>query len=137
MRVDGNFGSTKHYEPNSFNEWNDQPEFKEPPLAIHGDASAWDHRVDEDYYSQPGNLFRLMTDEKKQLLFKNTAAEVGQAQKFIQVRHIRNCYKADPAYGEGVAKALGLTMDEVNSFPLEKERAANIGLRMEEANHFI
>ncbi len=135
MRVDGNYGSAKHYEPNSFSEWNEQPEFKEPTLALHGDASAWDHRVDEDYYSQPGNLFRLLTDEKKQLLFNNTAAEVGQAQKFIQVRHIRNCYKADPAYGEGVAKALGLTMDEVNTFPLEKERAENVGLRMEEVNN--
>ena len=122
MRVDGNYGSAKHYEPNSFNEWNEQPEFKEPHLALHGDAGAWDHRPDDnDYYSQPGDLFRLMTDEKKQLLFNNTAAEVGNAQKFIQVRHIRNCYKADPAYGEGVAKALGLTMTEVNNFQLERE----------------
>lgn len=129
MRVDGNYGAAKHYEPNSFNEWQEQPEYKEPALALHGDAGAWDHRVDEDYYSQPGNLFRLMTDEKKQTLCSNTAGEVGQAQKFIQIRHIRNCFKADPAYGEGVAKALGLTMEEVNAFNLEKERAANIGLR--------
>ncbi|MNR61423.1 Catalase [compost metagenome] len=50
------------------------------------------------------------------MLFKNTAGQVGGAQKFIQIRHIRNCYKADPAYGEGVANALGLTMDEVNTF---------------------
>ncbi|HTN09240.1 catalase [Agriterribacter sp.] len=120
MRVDGNYGGTKHYEPNSFNEWQEQPEYKEPPLALHGDATAWDHRVDADYYSQPGNLFRLMTNDKKELLFKNTAAQVGGAQKFIQIRHIRNCYKADPAYGEGVAKALGLTMNEVNSFTLER-----------------
>lgn len=121
MRVDGNFGGTKHYEPNSYNEWQEQPEFREPPLPLHGDADAWNFREDDaDYYSQPGNLFRLLTDEKKALLFTNTAAEVGNAEKFIQVRHIRNCYKADPAYGEGVAKALGLTMDEVNSFPQEK-----------------
>ncbi|MFT3794126.1 catalase [Flavobacterium sp.] len=116
MRVDGNYGSAKSYEPNSFGEWQEQPKHKEPPLALHGDAYAWDHRVDEDYFSQPGNLFRLMTDEKKQLLFKNTAAQVGGAQKFIQIRHIRNCFKADPAYGTGVANALGLTMDEVNAF---------------------
>lgn len=121
MRVDGNNGSKIHYEPNSFGEWQEQPEFKEPPLALHGAATAWDHRVDNDYFSQPGNLFRLMTDEKKQILFSNTAAEVGQAQKFIQIRHIRNCFKADPAYGEGVAKALGLSMEEVNDFKLEKE----------------
>ena len=113
MRVDGNYGGTKHYEPNSFNEWQEQPEHKEPPLALHGDATAWDHRVDGDYYSQPGNLFRLMTNDKKELLFKNTAAQVGGAQKFIQIRHIRNCYKADPAYGEGVARALGIEMAEV------------------------
>ena len=112
MRVDGNYGGAKHYEPNSFNEWQEQPEHKEPPLALHGDATAWDHRVDGDYYSQPGNLFRLMTNDKKELLFKNTAAQVGGAQKFIQIRHIRNCYKADPAYGEGVARALGIEMAE-------------------------
>jgi catalase len=58
----------------------------------------------------------LLTEEKKQLLFKNTAGQVGGAQKFIQVRHIRNCYQADPAYGAGVASALGVTMDEVNAF---------------------
>lgn len=122
MRVDGNFGAAKHYEPNSYGEWQEQPEYKEPPLALEGDAYAWDYREDDDdYYTQPGNLFRLLTDDKKELLFKNTAAEVGQADKFIQVRHIRNCYKADPAYGEGVAKALGMTMKEVMDFPLERE----------------
>lgn len=117
MRVDGNFGSKKHYEPNSYGEWQEQPEYQEPPLALEGDAYAWNFREDDDdYFTQPGNLFRLLTDEKKELLFNNTAAEVGQADKFIQIRHIRNCYKADPAYGEGVAKALGMTMEEVDTF---------------------
>ena len=119
MGVDGNYGSTKHYEPNGFSEWQEQPEHKEPPLALHGDAAGWDYRADDDdYFSQPGDLFRLMADDKKELLFKNTAAELGHAQKFIQVRHIRNCYKADPAYGEGVAKALQWTMEDVNTFKL-------------------
>ncbi|WP_332025753.1 catalase-related domain-containing protein, partial [Kaistella sp.] len=43
---------------------------------------------------------------------------VGGAEKFIQIRHIRNCYKADPEYGEGVAKALGLDMMEVFAFDM-------------------
>ncbi len=60
-----------------------------------------------------GNLFQLLTPDKKELLFKNTAAEVGGAEIFIQVRHAHNCYKADPAYGEGVAKALGLDIEEI------------------------
>lgn len=122
MRVDGNFGATKHYEPNSYGLWQEQAQYKEPGLKLHGDAGYWDHREDEDYYSQPGNLFRLLTDDKKQILFNNTAAEVGQAEEFIQIRHIRNCYKADPAYGEGVAKALGLTMDKVNNFILPEDK---------------
>jgi len=106
MRVDGNHGSTIGYEPNSKNQWQEQPEFAEPPLSIEGAADHWNHRVDEDYYSQPGNLFRLITTEKQQVLFENTAASVGGASMEIQERHIANCTKADPAYGAGVAKAL-------------------------------
>ena len=115
MRVDGNYGGTLGYEPNSYGQWKEQPDQKEPPLSLYGDAYAHNFREDDaDYYSQPGNLFRLLTEDKKQLLFKNTAAAVGGAENFIQVRHIRNCFKADPAYGEGVAEALGLTIEGVN-----------------------
>ncbi|KIO77281.1 catalase [Pedobacter lusitanus] len=112
MRVDGNYGAAKGYEPNSFKEWQEQGEFKDPPLAIHGYATNWDHREDADYYSQPGNLFRLMTPQQQQILFNNTADAVGGAQKFIQLRHIQNCLKADSAYGTGVAKALGIKPEE-------------------------
>jgi catalase len=115
MRVDGNYGATKGYEPNSFGEWQDQPQHKEPVLTIYGDATAWDHREDDDYFSQPGNLFRLLTEEKKQLLFSNTAANIDAAPRFIKIRHIRNCFLADPAYGEGIALALGIPMDEVHA----------------------
>lgn len=115
MRVDGNYGSTKGYEPNSFGEWQEQPETKEPPLILDNSiVDNWSHReLDADYYSQPGDLFRLMTPAQQQVLFENTARQVGGAQLFIQKRHIQNCYKADPNYGEGVAKALGLCIKEV------------------------
>ena len=106
MRADGNKGATIGYEPNSKGEWQEQPDFSEPPLAIDGAADHWNHRVDEDYYSQPGNLFRLMTPDKQKLLFENTARSVGGASKEIQQRHIANCTKADPAYGAGVRAAL-------------------------------
>ena len=106
MRVDGNHGSTLGYEPNSKGALQEQPDFAEPPLSLEGAADHWNHRVDEDYYSQPGNLFRLMAPEKQQVLFDNTARSVGGASKAIQERHIANCTKADPAYGAGVAAAL-------------------------------
>lgn len=108
MRVDGNHGSTLGYEPNSYGQWQEQPDFREPPLTLAGSADHWNHRVDEDYYSQPGALFRLMTPAQQQVLFENTARSVGGAPLEIQQRHIGNCNKADPAYGAGVAKALGL-----------------------------
>jgi catalase len=107
MRVDGNHGGTLGYEPNSYGKWQEQPDFSEPPLAIEGMADHWNHREDADYYTQPGILFRLMTSKQQQILFENTARSVGGASKEIQERHIENCRKADPAYGEGVAKALG------------------------------
>ncbi len=106
MRVDGNYGGTVGYEPNNKGEWAEQPDFTEPALELSGAAAHWNHRDDDDYYSQPGNLFRLLSDEEKQTLFNNTAANVGGASKDVQERHIANCSKADPAYGAGVRKAL-------------------------------
>src|SRR5699024_7308437 len=116
MRVDGNQGSTIGYGPNSYGEWEEQPEHNEPGLSIHGDAGRWNFREDDDnYYEQPGKLFNLMNDEEKERLFGNTAREMDGVEKFIKIRHINNCYKADPAYGEGVANALGISLSEVEA----------------------
>ncbi len=113
MRVDGNHGSTLGYEPNSYGEWQQQPDFSEPPINLEDAADHWNHRADDDYYSQPGALFRLMSADKKQLLFSNTARAIGGAPREIQIRHIGNCLKADPAYGKGVADALGIPLAEL------------------------
>lgn len=50
-----------------------------------------------------------MSPGQRQALFENTARAMGDAPQEIKLRHIGNCAKADPAYGEGVAKALGIT----------------------------
>ena len=113
MRTDGNNGSAIGYKPNSYGEWQDSPEMKEPPLKLHGDAYNYNEReYDEDYYSQPGDLFRLMSPGQQKALFKNTAANMGDSELFIKQRHVRNCYKADPAYGRGVAEALGVSLED-------------------------
>ena len=114
MRVDGNYEETLGYEPNSYGEWQEQSDFREPPLDLEGAADHWNHREDnDDYYSQPGNLFRLMKGEQQKALFENTARAMGDAPMEIKIRHIGNCMKADPAYGEGVAHALGIEMSEI------------------------
>ena len=114
MRVDANAGSTIGYEPNSYGKWQEQPEFKYPPLAVRGDVYQWNFREDDDdYYTQPGKLFRLMSPEQQKVLFENTARNMGDIPKEIKLRHIGNCLKADPAYGKGVADALGIPLDDV------------------------
>jgi catalase len=113
MRVDSNYGGTLGYEPNSQGQWQEQPDFREPPLSIEGSADHWNHREDGDYYSQPGALFRLFDKAQRQALFDNTARSISGAPKDIQLRHIRHCLKADGAYGEGVAKALGIPVAEI------------------------
>ncbi len=112
MRVDGNHGSTLGYEPNSYGEWKEQSEFREPPLGLEGEAEHFDHREDDDYYSQPRALFQLMRAAQKQALFENTGRAMGDAPEEVKVRHVRNCAKADRAYGEGVARALGMSPAE-------------------------
>jgi catalase len=113
MRVDGNHGSTIGYEPNYQGEWAEQPDYSESPLELTGAAAHRDHREDDDCFSQPGVLFRQMSEVQQQVLFENTARSVGGAPREIQLRHIRHCSKADPAYCKGVATALGIGADEV------------------------
>ena len=114
MRVDGNHGSTLGYEPNSYGEWHEQKDYSETPSSIEGTAAHWNHREDnDDYFSQVANLFKLMSTEQQKTLFENTSRAMGDAPRDIKVRHIGNCLKADLAYGEGVAKAMDISMDEI------------------------
>jgi catalase len=114
MRVDGNYGSTLAYEPNSYGEWQEQPSFAEPPLGLKGAADHWNFREDDDdYFTQPGLLFRLMSPKQKAVLFANTARAIGDAPQEVKIRHIGNCLKADKAYGHGVAQALGIPLSKV------------------------
>ena len=114
MRVDGNHGSTLGYEPNSYGEWHEQKDYSETPSSIEGTAAHWNHREDnDDYFSQVANLFKLMSTEQQKTLFENTSRAMSDAPRDIKVRHIGNCLKADLAYGEGVAKAMDISMDEI------------------------
>jgi catalase len=75
-----------------------------------------DHWVgNADYWTQAGNLFRLMSAEEKARLIANLAGAMQVVPRAIQLRQIRHFYKADPAYGEGVARKLGIDMQEVKA----------------------
>ena len=106
MRIDGNRGGMTSYEPNTKGAFQEQPDFREPPLSIEGAAGHWNHRVDDDYFSQPGNLFRKMSPKEKQSLFDNTARALRGVSAPIIALHIKHCTLADPEYGAGVTEAV-------------------------------
>ncbi|MCF7920656.1 MAG: catalase [Candidatus Cloacimonetes bacterium] len=109
MRFDDNGGKLPNYEPNSFGGPQEEPAYKEPPLKISGDADRWEQKrgVDDDYI-QPGNLFRLMTRKQQKELIANIAGSLKNVPPDIQKKMISHFQKADKAYGEGIAKSLGL-----------------------------
>jgi catalase len=113
MRTDDNGGGELHYTPNAEGNFSESPQVLEPPLRIDGDGARFDFDEDDaDYYSQPRALFNLMTPQQQQVLFDNTAAAIAPASAAIKQRHIDHCTACDPAYGEGVAKAIAATPPE-------------------------
>jgi catalase len=115
MRVDGNYGSTPAYTPNSYGYWTAQPEVMEPPLDLDGAMYRYDPKDDptDDCFRAGGNLWRLLAEDKKQILIDNTVADIAPVTENIKYRHAVHCYWADHEYGERFAKAAGLSIDKV------------------------
>ena len=44
----------------------------------------------------------MMSSEEQARLIKNVVDSLKNVPEFIQKRMVTHCYKADPAYGEGV-----------------------------------
>ena len=115
MRVDGNAGATKGYAPNGIEEWTAQAKFNYPPMGIEGKIDRYDVYADktDDCFYQPGDLYRLMTEDKKKLLISNTVTDIMPVTKNIKYRHAAHCYLADKDYGTRIAKGLKLDMKMV------------------------
>ena len=86
----------------------------EAGLPLEGEAGRFDFRGEEDDYTQPGNLFRLMTPAERQELCDNLAGALVQCDEDIVQRQLRQFDQADPDYGRGVRAsmaALGRKLD--------------------------
>jgi len=107
MRFDENGGGSPNYEPNGFGGPLADPAYREPPLRISGNANRYEQErgVDDDYI-QPGNLYRLMPPDEQARLVENIAASLRKAPREIQESMIVHFRRADPAYGDGVARGL-------------------------------
>ncbi|MEG1848616.1 MAG: catalase [Lachnospiraceae bacterium] len=115
MRTDGNYGGKPGYSPNSMGEWSAQPEVMEPALDLTGAAYAYDPKNDptDDCFRAPGELYRLMTEDKRALLIDNTARNIASVTMNIKYRHAVHCYLADEEYGRRITEAMGLNLEKV------------------------
>ncbi|MFD2208135.1 catalase [Virgibacillus halophilus] len=112
MRVDGNAGGEVNYEPNSFNGPAEDPSKKISPFEVSGEAQAVSYNSD-DHFTQAGDLYRLMSADEKERLIKAFVNHMEPVKKEeIKLRQIEIFYKADPEWGEKIAKGLGLQVPE-------------------------
>lgn len=58
-----------------------------------------------------------MPADAKQRLVSNIVGSLGHTPRRIQKLQMKHFYKADPAYGTGVAKGLGLNIDTIVGEP--------------------
>jgi len=109
MRFDDNHGREKNYEPNSFGGPKQTGEPQWAPVVVEGPTRnhAPVHHRDDNDFVQAGDLYRVMSEEEKQRLVANIAASLSQVRREdIIERSIGNFRKADPQYGDQVAKAV-------------------------------
>jgi catalase len=118
MRVDGNGGSNPNYFPNSFDAMEIDQAYKEPPLEVFSAFADWYDRNCEgenDHYTQPGNLFKIMTPEQQQNTINNIIAHMsgieGPKKEEIINRQLSHWYRADGRIGAAVAVGLGVDVD--------------------------
>lgn len=119
MRVDGNGGSDPNYYPNSFDNIKIDETTKEPAWQLDSSEADWFDRNAEgenDHYTQPGNLFRLMNDQDK----KNTINNIIGSMKGIETakrddiinRQLCHFFRADVNLGMGIAKGLDVNVEQ-------------------------
>jgi len=118
MRINGNGGSAPNYFPNSFDNIQVDDSYKEPAWELESNRADWYDRNAEnenDHYTQPGNLFRLMDEQAK----KNTISNIVGAMSGIEgsmrdkIVNLQLChwFRADIALGMGIAQGLGVNID--------------------------
>jgi catalase len=112
MRFDNNGGGSVYYEPNSFGGPTEAPAAETTAFPVSGiaDSVSYDHN---DHYRQAGDLYRLMSEEERARLIETIVGAMKPVERDdIKLRQLQHFYKADPEYGERVAKGLGLAIPQ-------------------------
>jgi catalase len=134
MRVDGNYGATLGYQPNTLNQWAEQAELREPPLELRGALDSYEPKADatDDCFKYPGDLYRLLPEPQRAALLDNTARNMTGVTENVRLRHAAHCFLADPEYGRRLAQALGLDQAKVEQLAklshLERLKATGLAV---------
>ncbi len=127
MRVDGNGGRTPNYFPNSFDTIIADESYKQPTQDLNDSSQSslvagWYDRNapgENDHYTQPGNLWRLMTPEQRINTVSNIVGAMSgiDGPKRDQIVNLQLChwFRADLSLGMAVAQGLGISMETMNS----------------------
>jgi len=103
------------WEPNSFGGAVPTGKYIEPSVKVDGPGYRYSQKsvdVDWDFYKQPGDLFRLMTEEQQIRLADSIATSLETVPKFITDRMLHHFYKADRKYGQLVHRNLNLRLEK-------------------------
>lgn len=110
--TNGFYGGKMNYNPSLLPGYKDNWKLKEPAINTshfekESAIDAWDYRAeDSDYYTQPGDLYRLMSAEEKERLCKTIAGTMLKVDEKIVKAQMVHFNKADPAYGKRIDELL-------------------------------
>lgn len=118
MRIDGNGGSNPNYSPNSFDNIQTDSSYREPAIQLDSIlADRYDRNAEgeNDHYTQPGNLFRLLSQQDKESTINNIVGAMtgidGPKREEIINRQLCHWFRADVQLGMAIAKGLNIQID--------------------------
>ncbi|UUV98227.1 catalase [Vagococcus luciliae] len=102
-----NVNGSINYEPNSFDGTVEDEQAKSTNYKVTGEVGNYSYN--DDFYTQPGLLYNIFSEEEKERLTDNIVASLSLVEnEEIKKRQVEQFYKADKDYGERVAKKLNL-----------------------------
>lgn len=123
MKFNENGGSAPNYFPNSFDGNQESEDHAGQPYTLDdAEVSYFDRNQgqqgDDDHYTQPGILFdEVMDDQAKQNTINNIVDAMsgieGPKKEEITLRQLCHWFRASSALGMGVAKGLGVDLNEL------------------------
>ena len=114
MTVNGGNGAQPNYEPNSVTGTPVQaPVYAWAQESMVGKAGRYAYQHPNTNYEQPRALFRnVFDDAMRAKVIANISGGLGKCRRDIQERVLPHFYKIDPEYGAGIAKAIGVPVQQ-------------------------